>query len=114
MRATRPAIRRRAAARAHALEGMTRAEVARLAGMERQASRDAVLRYNAEGLAGLEDGPKPGSPPGLTGGEQAALAAIVLRGPDLGPYRETRFWLSLNLVNSGLCCSDFPACTETG
>ena len=38
---------------AGALEGLSRAEAARLAGMERQALRDAVLRYNAEGLAGL-------------------------------------------------------------
>ena len=38
---------------AGALEGMTRAGAARLAGMERQALRDAVLRYNAEGVAGL-------------------------------------------------------------
>jgi hypothetical protein len=37
----------------NALEGMTRAEAARLAGMERQALRDAVVRYNAEGLKGL-------------------------------------------------------------
>jgi hypothetical protein len=43
---------RRAAIRllaiANALEGMSRAEAARLAGMERQALRDAVVRYNAE------------------------------------------------------------------
>ncbi len=31
---------------ANALEGMTRAEAARLAGLERQALRDAVVRYN--------------------------------------------------------------------
>ena len=37
---------------ANALEGMSRAEAARLAGMERQALRDAVVRYNAEGLVG--------------------------------------------------------------
>ncbi len=37
---------------ANALEGMTRGEAARLAGMERQALRDAVVRYNAEGLSG--------------------------------------------------------------
>jgi hypothetical protein len=45
----------RAAARlygiANALEGMSRAEAARLAGMERQALRDAVFRYNGEDLA---------------------------------------------------------------
>ena len=44
---------RRAALRmmaiANALEGVSRAEAARLAGMERQALRDAVVRYNAEG-----------------------------------------------------------------
>lgn len=37
---------------ANALEAMSPAEAARLAGMEHQALRDAVVRYNAEGLAG--------------------------------------------------------------
>jgi transposase len=72
----------RAFAIANALDGMRRAEAARLAGMERQALRDAVNRYNAEGLDGLEDRPKPGRPPGLTEGEEATLAALILRGPD--------------------------------
>ncbi|MDJ0391708.1 winged helix-turn-helix domain-containing protein, partial [Roseomonas sp. E05] len=67
---------------AHALEGLSRAEAARLAGMERQALRDAVVRYNAEGLSGLEDRSKPGRPPGLSEGEEAALIALLLRGPD--------------------------------
>ena len=66
----------------NALEGMSRAEAARLAGMERQALRDAVVRYNAEGLAGLHDRPKPGRPQRLSEAEQAALAARVFRGPD--------------------------------
>ena len=34
---------------AHALAGRSWAEVARLVGLERQAFRDAVVRYNAEG-----------------------------------------------------------------
>ena len=72
----------RALAIANALEGMSRAEAARLAGMERQALRDAVVRYNAEGLAGLYDRPKPGRPQRLGEAEQAALAARVFRGPD--------------------------------
>jgi transposase len=59
---------RRAALRmlaiANALEGLSRAEAARLVGMERQALRDAVVRYNAEGLDGLHDRPKSGRPPG--------------------------------------------------
>ena len=86
---------RRAALRmlavANALEGMSRAEAARLAGMERQALRDAVVRYNAEGIAGLHDRPKPGRPPRLSEAEQAALAARVFRGPDPewdGPERD--------------------------
>jgi transposase len=81
-RAPDPRAAARAYAIANALEGMTRAEAARLAGMERQALRDAVVRYNAEGLAGLQDRPKPGRPSGLTEGEQATLAALILRGPD--------------------------------
>src|SRR3712207_9137267 len=68
--------------RSNALEGMSRAEAARLAGMERQALRDAVVRYNTEGLAGLYDRPKPGRPPRLSAGEQAAPAAHVFRDPD--------------------------------
>ena len=67
---------------ANALDGFSRAEAARLAGMERQALRDAVLRYNAEGPDGLHDRPRSGRPEGLTAGQQAALEAWVLRGPD--------------------------------
>src|SRR5215203_3840945 len=71
----------RAAARmyaiAHALEGMSRAEAARLAGMERQALRDAVVRYNAEGPCGLQDRPKGHAPQRLTEGEQATLMAVI-------------------------------------
>jgi transposase len=77
---------RRAAMRllaiAHALDGFSRAEAARLAGMERQALRDAVLRYNAQGPSGLRDRPRSGRPEALTPGQQAALKAWVLRGPN--------------------------------
>src|SRR5215204_830463 len=51
--------RRRTAQRmlaiANALEGMSRADAARAVGIERQSLRDAVIRFNAEGLAGLVD-----------------------------------------------------------
>src|SRR5688572_32064958 len=77
---------RRAALRmlaiANALEGMSRAAAARLAGMERQALRDAVVRYNAEDLAGLRDHPKGHPQRRLTEGEEATLAAVILRGPE--------------------------------
>src|SRR5215216_6555224 len=78
---------RRAAMRllaiAHALDGFSRAEAARLAGMGRQAVRDAaVLRYNAQGPGGLRDRPRSGRPEALTPGQQAALEAWALRGPN--------------------------------
>jgi transposase len=83
VRETDRAKARRMLAIANALEGMTRAEAARLAGMERQALRDAVLRYNAEGLAGLADRPRPGRQPQLDEGRQAALRDLVLVGPEV-------------------------------
>ena len=67
---------------ANALDGMSRAAAAQLAGMERQALRDAVLRYNTEDLAGLRDHPKGRPQRRLTEGEEAALAAVILRGPE--------------------------------
>ena len=54
--------------------------------MERQALRDAVVRYNAEGMAGLRDRPKPGRRPALTEAEQAVLLAAVFHGPDRARY----------------------------
>ena len=71
---------------ASALEGKSRAEAARLAGMERQALRDAVVRYNAEGLEGLRDRPKPGRRPALSEPEQALLLATIFSGPDRARY----------------------------
>jgi transposase len=67
---------------ANALEGMSRAEAARLAGMERQALRDAVLRYNAEGLAGLHNRRAPPRPGKLDEAELQALSELILSGPD--------------------------------
>src|SRR4051812_9970637 len=90
-RRARHEANRRAALRllaiADALEGMSRAEAARLAGMERQALRDAVVRYNAEGVAGLHDRPKPGRPERLSEAEQAALAGRGVPRPPPGRGR---------------------------
>jgi transposase len=54
-----------------------------MAGMERQALRDAVLRYNTEGLDGLHDRPKGRPPRRLLPEEEAELTAAILRGPDV-------------------------------
>ena len=67
---------------AHALDGCSRTEAARMAGMERQTLSDWVRRYNEQGVEGLRDRPKPGRPCGLSEGERAALKALVLKGPD--------------------------------
>ena len=72
----------RALAIAQALEGVSRAVAARLVGRERQSLRDAVVRYNAEGLTGLRDRPRSGRREKLDAGRQEELRAWVLRGPD--------------------------------
>src|SRR6187399_2151360 len=68
---------------ANALEGLPREEAARLAGMTGQTLRDWVHRYNAEGVEGLRDRPRPGRPCALDEGQRAALKALILRGPKL-------------------------------
>jgi transposase len=68
---------------ANALDGMSRDEAARAAGMDRQTLRDWVHRYNAEGIAGLRDRSRPGRPCALDEGRQAALKALILKGPKL-------------------------------
>ncbi len=72
----------RALAIAQALEGASRAEAARRVGRERQSLRDAVVRYNAEGLTGLRDRPRSGRREKLDTEQQVALRAWVLCGPD--------------------------------
>jgi transposase len=67
---------------AGALDGMSRDQAARAAGMDRQTLRDWVHRYNAEGLAGLSDRRRPGPRPQLTPEQEAELATAVERGPD--------------------------------
>jgi transposase len=68
---------------ANALDGLERAEAARLAGMSGQALCDAIKRYNAEGLAGLYDRPKPGRSRRLSNAQEGELGEIVMAGPDV-------------------------------
>ncbi len=75
-------VARRLLAIANALSGMSRKEAAEAAGMDRQALRDWVLRYNAHGLDGLYDCWGCGRPPRLEPQEQAELMRIVLAGPE--------------------------------
>lgn len=56
---------------------------ARAAGAQRQTLRDWVIRYNAQGLAGLKDRLKPGRTPRLRGDALKELDRLVEQGPDL-------------------------------
>ena len=73
---------RRMLAIALVLEGKDRKTAAETCGMDRQTLRDWVHRYNAEGLAGLQNGKTPGRPCRLTAAQKAELADLVEKGPD--------------------------------
>src|SRR6186997_3521403 len=73
---------RRMLALALVLEGASREEAARAAGMDRQTLRDWVHRYNEEGLAGLHDRRRSGRKPRLTPEQEAELVTAVEQGPD--------------------------------
>ena len=75
-------VARRILAIANALDGMSREEAARSAGMDRQTLRDWVIRYNEHGVGGLCDQWSGGRPPKLLPEEKARLVEIVLAGPD--------------------------------
>ncbi len=67
---------------ANVLDGMSRERAACQAGMDRQTLRDWVIRFNAEGIAGLRDRPRSGRPSWLDDGQLAAFKGLVLRGPN--------------------------------
>ena len=66
---------------ANVLDGMNRTAAAQVAGMDRQTLRDWVIRYKESGPEGLRDRPWSGRKPRLDEGQQAALKAVILRGP---------------------------------
>ncbi len=82
-RAASPAQARRMLVIALVMEGVDRTTAAKSGGMDRQTLRDWVHRYNAEGIAGLVDRPRPGRRPRLSPAQVAELAAIVETGPDI-------------------------------
>ena len=75
--------RKRGLAIAHVMEGMSRGEAGRVTGQTDQAVKDAIKRYNSEGLAGLKDRPHPGRPRKLDAGRRQELHDIALKGPDV-------------------------------
>jgi len=72
---------RRLLALAAIYDGGTRSEAARLGNVTLQIVRDWVVRFNAEGPAGLLDRRAPGPTPLLTDVHRQALAAQIDQGP---------------------------------
>ena len=95
-------IARRILAIANALDGMSRDDAARAAGMDRQTLRDWVLRYNAHGIDGLADRWNGGRSPTFTPQEQAEIVQIVLAGPDI----ETSGLSAYTLEDLAKLCED--------
>ncbi|MEZ5842094.1 MAG: IS630 family transposase, partial [Hyphomicrobiales bacterium] len=73
---------RRLLAIAAVLDGMSRADAARIGGMDRQTLRDWVHRFNASGPDGLKTIWGSGRQPRLSAAQKAELAEIVEIGPD--------------------------------
>jgi transposase len=100
---------RRLLALAAVYDGATRTEAARIGGVTLQVVRDWVLRFNAEGPAGLVDRKAPGQAPRLNDAHRAALTAVLESGPipaihgvvrwrlaDLGQWLWEEFRVSLS------------------
>lgn len=105
---------RRLIALAEIYDGRRRSDAARLAGVGLQIIRDWVLRFNAEGPAGLNDRKAPGPRRKLTDDQRAALAEIVETGPipaihgvvrwrrsDLAQWLWEEFGVSLDVTTVG-------------
>jgi len=63
-------------------DGMSRADAARIGGMDRQTLRDWVIRFNEAGPEGLMDRWDNGSVRRLSGEQLEDLASLVETGPD--------------------------------
>ena len=73
---------RRLLSLAAVLDGMSRADAARIGGMDRQTLRDWVHRFNERGPEGLKDSWSKGHPPRLSAEQLAQLAQVVETGPE--------------------------------
>ena len=77
-------------------EGMSRADAARIGGMDRQTLRDWVHRFNDEGLDGLKDRHGGGTPRALNRDQTQWIIDQVHRGPDLDKHGVVR-WRVIDL-----------------
>jgi transposase len=77
--------------------GEPRSSAAALGGVGLQTVRDWVLRFNANGPAGLETGKAPGKPSLLDDRQRAALFQIVEAGPNPAIHGVVR-WRIVDLI----------------
>ena len=87
---------RRLLSLAAVLDGMNRADAARIGGMDRQTLRDWVHRFNEHGPEGLLDGWSKGPEPRLSQAQRAELAHLVETGPDRAVHGVVR-WRRIDL-----------------
>jgi len=85
------AMARRWLALAMILDGCKREDAARLAGMDRQALRDWVHRYNADGVPGLANRHGGGVARRLSAEQEAEVAGWMRTGPDLTKDKVVRW-----------------------
>ncbi len=95
-RATDGAQARRMLAIAMILEGASRLDAARQAGMDRQTLRDWVLRYNEGSISALASRKPPGATTKLTKAQMEELREWVLKGPDPKVHKVVR-WRCVDL-----------------
>jgi transposase len=88
---------RRLLAIAAVLEGASRADAAKIGGMDRQTLRDWVHRFNDQGADGLINTSSPGAPPKLNATHLAFLARIVEEGPIPAVHGVVR-WRACDLI----------------
>ena len=84
---------RRLLALAVVYDGGSRSDGAEAGRVGLQTFRDWVLRFNAEGLAGLVDGKAPGQTPRLDQAQRDELAKLVETGPIPGVHGVVRWRL---------------------
>jgi transposase len=87
---------RRLLAIAMVLEGASREDAARQAGMDRQTLRDWVHRYNETGPDGLISRTAPGPQPRLNEAQMETLRDLVIAGPDAAIHGVVR-WRCVDL-----------------
>lgn len=84
---------RRLLALATIYDAGSRSDAARVGGVTPQIVRDWVVRFNAEGPAGLIDRKAAGRVPKLNDAQRKALAAMVEKGPDPAVHGVVRWRL---------------------